>query len=461
MSKASTTSQSLHIQPRKHRVSFRTRQLERYLPISLACASALGLVLAQEGSLGAWAASGLALLVGVWSRSFPAQHQGVLLARAICLLLCGALMHHYSANPNALLVWTLVTTIGYGLLCHLTWALPVVGLGLLQYALLSTTHAPTQWLPWVNTLAQLVMWPVVAVLFGRSLQRSEEDMEENLVDHESGLYNRQGFFTYGADILQRCQRDGQAVTLVLIQCRNLEAVAKILGNKTLRQLLGKTVKAISTSADMVGNSLAARNDIGEFVLLLPGADAQRAKALLGKIFDDPHRISLQKDDRTITIMLDTATQAYSKELQTIEALYNAALNRLESKQRQLKANQQPAQATEHSTSTATTVNATSSDLRPIAELPGTAKPAGKSSKDGAKDKASSKSAAAKDKPAEKTKVAEKSKPAAKSKFKLPTLSSAREHHDFGATDSALLSRLEPSPTLPLPLTAQQQRISVT
>jgi GGDEF domain-containing protein len=448
MSKSSTSSQALHIQPRKHRVSFRTRQLERYLPISLACASALGLVLTQEGSLGAWAASGLALLVGVWSRSFPAQHQSVLLARAICLLLCGALMHHYSTNPNALLVWTLVTTIGYGLLCHLTWALPIVGLGLAQYVLLSTTQAPTQWMPWVNTLAQLVVWPVVAVLFGRSLQRSEEDMEENLVDHESGLYNRQGFFTYGADILQRCQRDGQAVTLVLIQCRNLEAVAKILGNKTLRQLLGKTVKAISTSADMVGNSLAARNDIGEFVLLLPGADAQRAKALLGKIFDEPHRISLQKDDRTITIMLDTATQAYSKELQTIEALYNAALNRLESKQRQLKANQQPAQAAAHTTSTATATTS-SPDLRPIAELPGAAKPAGKSSKDSAKDK-----------PAETTKVAEKSKSAAKSKFKLPTLSSAREHHDFGATDSALLSRLEPSPTLPLPLAAQQH-ISAT
>jgi GGDEF domain-containing protein len=435
MSKTGTPSQALRILPRKHRVSFRTGQLERYLPISLACASALGLVLTQASPLGAWVGVGLALLIGVWSRSFPAQHQGVLVARAVCLLLSGAHVHHYSADPNALLIWTLVTTIGYSLLCQLTWALPIIVLGLAQYVLLSTTQMPNPWMPWVNTLAQLVLWPVVAVLFGRSLQRSEDGMEENLVDHESGLYNRQGLFTYGGEILQRSQRDGQAVTLVLIQCRNLEAVAKILGNKTLRQLLGKTVKAIANSADMVGNSLAARNDVGEFVLLLPGADAQRAKALLGKIFDEPHRISLRQDERTITIMLDTATQALSNELPTIEALYNAALNRLESKQRQLKASQQ----------TQGTTNTTSTDVRPVAELPSAAKPSGKRRKTEAES-----SAATQDK------TAEKPKAAARSKFKLPGLTTARARHDFGATDSALLSRLEPSPTLPLPLTGQRQ-----
>jgi GGDEF domain-containing protein len=389
-----------------HRVSFRTRQLERYIPLALAGITALALIFTRSLEPSGWAAVVVAMAIGAWSRAFPAQHQAMLSARAVCLLLCAALLYlqgNASLGAQLLLMWTLATLVGYAILAQWQWALPVAAYGVLQYGALTLLQTPASWTDWAFALCHLLVWPYVALVFGRSNQRSDASLEHSLIDQDTGLYTRQGLFTYGEEVMARYQSDGQPLSLVLIVCRNIEEVGDVLGAKILRKLLGETVNGIATSVELVGNSLAARFDTGEFVLLLPGADANRSKALLSKKFGDPPHISLSTKERKIRVMLDTAVVVAGKNEHTIESLYAAAQNRLERKQNQLALRENAAPGT---------------SLEALKELM-------------------------------------KDPPQAESNAKSKRKAKPSKDTDFGNIDSEMLSRLEANSTLPMPFSSDK------
>jgi GGDEF domain-containing protein len=396
-----------------HRVSYRTRQLERYIPFSLGCVTGLLLILTRNLDFADWMMVALALCIGAWSRAYPAQHQAMLLARAACLLLCAAAVHLQTNTPlsyQLLLMWTLVTQVGYSMLARMPWALLIAALGVLQVVLLGWLVPPSAWSAWVLTLVQLAVWPCVAMVFGNSSQRSDARLERSLIDEGTGLYNTQGLFTYGADLARRCRSDGQPLSLLLISCRNIDDVGEALGDKVLRRLLGEAVKGIATSAEFVSNSLTARCDLGEFVVLLPAVDAERSKVFLAKKFGQPPTIQLTAHERKITVMLDTAVIVAGKNRHSIESMYAAAQARLERKHHSLAQRQQPPT---HPSKVRSNPSAT-----PIASV--------------------STSASSSTKPS-------------KAKSKPPKARQPSKNTDFGNIDSALLSRFEPSATLPLPL----------
>jgi GGDEF domain-containing protein len=273
----------------------------------------------------------------------------------------------------------------------------------LQYGALTLLQTPASWTDWTFALCHLLVWPYVALVFGRSNQRSDASLEHSLIDQDTGLYTRQGLFTYGEELMARFQSDGQPLSLVLIVCRNIEEVGDVLGAKILRKLLGETVNGIATSVELVGNSLAARFDTGEFVLLLPGADANRSKALLSKKFSDPPHISLSTKERKIRVMLDTAVVVAGKNEHTIESLYAAAQNRLERKQNQLALRENAAPG---------------SSLEALKELM-------------------------------------KDPPQAESNAKSKRKAKPSKDTDFGNIDSEMLSRLEANSTLPMPFSSDK------
>lgn len=388
------------------RVSYRIRQLERYVPITLACVTGLMLILTRNLEFVDWMMVVLALCIGAWSRAYPAQHQAMLLARAACLLLCAAAVHMQTgaqAGSQLLVVWTLATLIGYSLLARLPWAMAITAFGTVQYVLLSLLVPPSVWSGWFLTLLQLVVWPFVAMIYGNSSQRSDARLERSLIDEGTGLYNTQGLFTYGADLALRCRNDGHPLSLLLISCRNIDDIGDALGAKVLRKLLSEAVKGIATSAEFVSNSLTARCDSGEFVVLLPATDAERSKAFLTKKFGHPPTISLTAHERKMTVILDTAVIVAGKGHHSIESMYAAAQARLERKHQSLAQRLRQPQAP-------------SNPRKETSSLHTPSAPSAKPSK---------------------------SKPKSAPK--------PRKHTDFGNLDSALLSKFEPSATLPLPL----------
>jgi GGDEF domain-containing protein len=391
----------------QYRVSYRIRQLERYVPISLACVTGLLLILTRNLEFADWMMVVLALCMGAWSRAYPAQHQAMLLARAACLLLCAAAVHVQTgaqAGSQLLVMWTLVTLIGYSLLARTPWAVAITALGVAQYVLLSVLIPPSAWSAWVLTLLQLIVWPCVTMVYGNSSQRSDARLERSLIDEATGLYNTQGLFTYGADLARRCRNDGQPLSLLLISCRNIDDVGDALGAKVLRKLLSEAVKGIATSAEFVSNSLTARCDVGEFVVLLPAADAERSKLFLAKKFGQPPSIQLTANERQVTVMLDTAVVVAGRNHHAIESMYSAAQARLERKHHKLAQQlQAPVQSGK--------VRQETSKIPVPGSKPQKSKP-----------KSAPKSAA-----------------------------KSAKNTDFGNIDSALLSRFEPSATLPLPL----------
>lgn len=386
-----------------YRVAYRIRQLERYVPISLGCVTGLMLILTRNLDFAYWMMVALALCIGAWSRAYPAQHQAMLLARAACLLLCAAAVHvqaNMQLGSQMLLMWTMATLIGYSLLARLPWALVITTFGVVQYVLLSLLAPPLGWSAWWLTLVHLAVWPGVAMVFGKSSQRSDARLERSLIDEATGLYNTQGLYTYGADLAMRCRSDSQPLSLLLISCRNIDEVGDALGSKALRQLLSEAVKGIATSAEFVNNSLTARCDAGEFVVLLPAVDAERSKAFLTKKFGQPPTINQTVNERKVTIMLDTAVIVAGKNHHTIESMYAAAQARLERKHLKLAQHLQ-------------------SSINLDKQRKETSKPVAPSAKP------------------------QKSKP--------KTTSKSSKNTDFGNIDSALLSKFEPSATLPLPL----------
>jgi GGDEF domain-containing protein len=381
------------------KVSFRTAQSERYIAFALAGMTFWLNIILKTTSMTAWGAALLAVAIGFWCRKYPAKYQATMALRAGFLLATATALQLTTNDAGVItpyLFWLLAISTGYALLLNFSWALLVsltaIALGILQQ---------TAWSQGFIYAGFMLIWPAVAMVFARSLQRTEKALEEGLLDKDTGLYNTSGLYVYGQDLMVQFRRDKQAVSMVILQCRNLEQIGDALGSKSVRSLLGKAVKALSSSAELMSNSLAARTDIGEFVLLLPGFDAAQAKAFVRKQFGEAPSLQLKVQERTATVLLDTATVDSRKNDINCEQLYEAACARLERKYRAL--NQQMRTPDSHPPAEKAAFKPSQNKVDVAAKIP--------------KDK--------------------KSTP-------LPEFADTN-------TDSGLMSRLEPNATLPLPL----------
>jgi GGDEF domain-containing protein len=424
------------------KVSFRTAQSERYIAYALAGLTFWINIILKTYSPTAWGAALLALAVGFWCRSRPAKYQVTMALRAALLLAAaGALMLvGDEANLKAPYVfWTLAIATGYALLLTLRWAvlisLAALALGMVQQS---------AWTSGLVYAGFLCVWPMTAMVFARTLQRTDKAFENGLLDKDTGLYNTSGLYVYGKDLMVQFKRDKQPVSMVLLQCRNLEQIGKTLGSKSVRSLIGQAVKTLSTSAELRSNTLAARTQVGEFALLLPGLDAAQAKAFVRKQFGDTPSLQLKVQERTATVMLDTAT-VDSQDNISCEQLYEAASARLDRKQRALERNmgapERDSGASQPGGDSISPLDKITADKalkkssttrKPVTTKPTTTKPAATQTPGKAPHPA-----------------AEPATKAAKPTT-APAPAFLQEFVDTN-TDSDMMSRLEPNPTLPLPL----------
>jgi diguanylate cyclase (GGDEF)-like protein len=102
-----------------------------------------------------------------------------------------------------------------------------------------------------------------------------------LVDPLTGLLNRRGIETHALREVARCLREGRPLTVVLADLDHFKAVNDALGHAVgdgVLQCFAAHLSASARAGDLVG-----RFGGEEFILVLPGADVQRAQEVVARI----------------------------------------------------------------------------------------------------------------------------------------------------------------------------------
>lgn len=310
-------------------VSFRMRRLEPLVAWVVAGFTLWLNIVFNATGMAFWLIAFLAACVGGWSRMFPARQQSIMFLRAALLVLGGMLLQISAGTGGAMGPYVLlpaVVSVFYGILLSTVWAALLVVLALVSFGIACwlTLYA----VPWQALLAYsgfMVLFPPLAMEFGRALRQSDEHTESALKDDRSQLYNEAGFFVHGAVLLAECHQRGRPFCMVLLNGADLLDVPGLLGRKVANDLFAQVVRGI---AGVSGEGIAARTDSVEFGLLLPGVTADRAAALVKQQLGDPPKVELKvnakdkADAKPIVIVLDMAVAQATDKFQSIEELYD-------------------------------------------------------------------------------------------------------------------------------------------
>ena len=299
------------------------RRLEPLVAGALGVATGWVGVVASADAGAIWLSVLAALAIAGWGRSFPATSHWLMLARAL-LLLCIALGLHLEpdqAGPGGdFFFWLPVIAVAYALLLDPRLAGGVLVMCAAEFLLAFTLKGQQgQWRSVFIDIGTLLIFGSTALMFGRSILRSELQVEATLTDAHSGLYNKAGLFLYGTELLQECLRSDRAMTMVLLNCRDLGDVRELLGREAASRMFSEAVKAVARTAPRAG--LAARTDRLEFVLVLPGLTNARSKELVQSVLGTPPKLALKSAGRQLEIVMEVTVGSLGKGIATMEELY--------------------------------------------------------------------------------------------------------------------------------------------
>lgn len=316
-------SQSLWGSLRHGKVSFRMGRLEPQLAWAMAAYTAWAAVWLHPMDPRVWAVAVYAAGIGWWGMQFPAHHQWLMFVRGV-LLLCGAFVLQVSAGSGApagsFFVLAVMASTVYALMLAQRWAIVLAALALLQ-------HAAAWWLAGTGGIhlhaAQagvLCIFPWVATAFGRALREMDQQAELARMDRHSQLYNEAGFFSHGAELLRACRSRKRPFSMVLLNCADLGEVADLAGKQAANQLFTRLVTELGRATPREG--IAARTDMTEFALALPGCSAEKAGALLQQCLGNPPKVELMARGNKVTVILDSLVAEATPDVPGLEDFYD-------------------------------------------------------------------------------------------------------------------------------------------
>lgn len=316
-------SQSLWDSFRHGKVSFRMRRLEPQLAWAMAAYTAWAAAWLYPTDPRIWAVAVYAAGIGWWGTQFPAHHQWLMFVRG-ALLLCGAFVLQVSAGSGGtagpFFVLAVMAATVYALMLARRWAMVLGVLALLQ-------HAAAWWLAGMGNThlaaAQagvLCVFPWVATLFGRVLREMDQQAELARMDRHSQLYNEAGFFSHGAELFQACRSRKRPFSMVLLNCADLGEVADLAGKQAANQLFTRLVAELGRATPREG--IAARTDMTEFALALPGFSAEKAGALLQQCLGNPPKVELMARGNKVTVILDSLVAEATPDVPALEDFYD-------------------------------------------------------------------------------------------------------------------------------------------
>lgn len=304
-------------------VTFRLRRLEPLVSWVLAGYTLwVGVLLNAEGT-SSWLLAFYAFCVGAWSQKFPARVQGSMLLRGV-LLLVGAGVLHFAPGlggaTGAYFFWPCLIAVFYALLLARPWAILLIALAMLEFGLACALAQPaTPWFPALVYTAFLLLFPSLAIVFGRSMRESDQRSESSMRDERTLLYNETGFFVHGGVLLAECHKQERPFSMVLLNGADLHDASALLERKVANDLFAQVVQGI---AEVPGEGIAARTDAVEFALLLPGVNAERAASLVQQRLGHPPKVEVALEGKPVTIVLELAIAQPRDKAQSLEELYD-------------------------------------------------------------------------------------------------------------------------------------------
>jgi GGDEF domain-containing protein len=310
--------------PARERPAFRLQRLEPHVGYALAALTAWSAVFLHPASGLPWAVALLAAAVGAWARTYPAQRQAKMFARAVLLQVAGWLLltaPGFGGPGGPALLFLLGLGFGYGMLLSVRWSVPLGALGLVAYV--EAAFGGESALAWQQAMALaggLCAVPALGLVMGRSFRISERTMEQARVDPGTRLYNEAGFFANGSELFDECRREQRPFTLVLLRAADLQDATEVLGRKAANELFAQAVKGISAATPAGG--IAARTDIAEFAVAMPGQTVERAEALVHQRLGRPLHVKVRVANAEAMLVLDAVSAQAPSEMHTLEELYD-------------------------------------------------------------------------------------------------------------------------------------------
>jgi len=311
------------------KVSFRMRRLEPQLAWAIAAYTAWSGVFLAGTDYTVWLVAAYATTIGFWCNLFPAHRQWLMLVRGVLLLAGGFLLQIGSSNGGATgpyFIWPVMVVTAYSLLLARRWAIPLAVLALLQFVAAGVLAGVDSWRLAAAQAGVLCFFPFLATTFGRVLRDMDRQAELARMDRHSQLYNEAGFFSHGAELFDECRRKKRPFSMVLLNSADLRDVSDLVGKKAANQLFAQLVGDLAKATPREG--LAARTDMVEFALALPGLTAEKAGALLHNALGDPPKVELAAKASKVTVILDSVIAEATPDVPTMEDFYDRLHERM-------------------------------------------------------------------------------------------------------------------------------------
>lgn len=143
-----------------------------------------------------------------------------------------------------------------------------------------------------------------------------------ITDALTGLYNRRGFFELGQREIERFQRFGRPLSLIMLDIDNFKLVNDAYGHTTgdivLREL-SKSCRAIIRQVDIFG-----RYGGDEFVILLPETDTFMACEVADRMRREVEEMALHLDQSEIKVTVSLGVSRAVKDTHSLAGLLERA-----------------------------------------------------------------------------------------------------------------------------------------
>lgn len=175
---------------------------------------------------------------------------------------------------------------------------------------------------WFNAFLYFTLYAGI-VAFVAQIERTLQRVNR-LAKHDplTGLLNRRALFEFGFHAIEKAERLGRPLTLVLFDCDRFKEINDRYGHRTGDELLKLAARVLERDARTT--DVVARWGGDEFVAILAGADRLQAKSFVARVHEAFEREShllgfptaftsgmaeLGLDGSTVTELLETADRA--------------------------------------------------------------------------------------------------------------------------------------------------------
>jgi diguanylate cyclase (GGDEF)-like protein len=158
----------------------------------------------------------------------------------------------------------------------------------------------------------------------RRLMRSFRAAPEEALDRSTGLYNRAGLFAAANEAVRT--REGQPLSMVVLDFADLREVYQIYGNEIARKVVGRVVRRLRAVAGARG--VAGRTGPTQFAVALPGMPEDKAIRQVQRALGRPARVEFDAGDSEIVLvphlLVDTAEPGATE----VQSLYREMCHEL-------------------------------------------------------------------------------------------------------------------------------------